>query len=62
MFCLRCEVIRAKLIANGLAIVGKPLPEIVEKLNAYFGGKYFLDGNKIVRSNSPVNFVIYQGT
>lgn len=52
MTCLRCEVVRAKIIATGLAGLRKTCDEILSDLQGRYGEIYFRQGNRIMR-NSP---------
>ena len=52
MTCLRCEVVRAKIIANGMAGLRKTGEQILAELQGRYGDVYFREGNKIMR-NSP---------
>lgn len=52
MTCLRCEVVRAKIIATGMAGLRKTGEQILAELQGRYGDVYFREGNKIMR-NSP---------
>lgn len=58
MDCLRCEVTRARVIAAGMALVGKSQEEIAAFLTATLGAVYLVDNGVIFRSNNPVNIRI----
>lgn len=58
MICLKCEVLRARLIAAGMLIVGKQLWQIAEHLSTRYGAKYFVDNNAVMRDSNPVAITI----
>lgn len=51
MTCVRCEVIRAKAIAMGMAGLRKTNAQILKELRSRYGDVYFMDGWKIMREN-----------
>lgn len=53
MLCLKCEVLRARLIAAGMVIVGKTHEQIAAHLSSRYSAKYFVDTNAVWRDNNP---------
>lgn len=49
MTCVRCEVIRAKAIAMGMAGLRKSGEQIAAELVGRYGASYRLDGRRVVR-------------
>lgn len=59
MLCVECEVIRARIIAAGLLIVGKSLDDIAAHLTVRYGVVYFVDKGELWRSNNPSSILIW---
>lgn len=51
MTCLRCEVVRAKIIATGMAGLRKTGEQILAELQGRYGDVYFREGNRIMRKS-----------
>lgn len=51
MTCLRCEVVRAKIIATGMAGLRKTGEQILAELQGRYGDIYFREGNRIMRKS-----------
>lgn len=60
MTCLRCEVVRAKIIATGLAGLRKTGDQILADLQGRYGDVYFLDGRRIMRKSYPDDLFIIE--
>jgi len=62
MYCLRCEVTRARIRAAYGLIVGRTLADIAADLSKRYGASYEVRGNEIWRRNNPVDvFVLKDG-
>lgn len=60
MTCLRCEVVRAKIIASGLGGLRRSGVEIVKDLQGRYGDVYQLKGLRIVRTTPTGDLLIYE--
>lgn len=60
MTCLRCEVIRAKIIATGLAGLRRTGAHILADLQGRYGDAYFLEGRRIMRKTPTENLFIIE--
>lgn len=60
MTCIRCEVVRAKAIAMGMAGLRKTGVQIVAELQARYGDAYQLDGRRVVRKSSADEIFIIE--
>lgn len=60
MTCLRCEVVRAKIIAAGLAGLRKTGAQILADLQGRYGDVYFLEGKRIMRKTPAENLIIIE--
>lgn len=49
MTCLRCEVVRAKIIAAGMVGLRKTGKQVVDELQSRYGPVYQLIGRRVVR-------------
>ncbi len=59
MRCHKCELVRAKVIAIGMAGLRKPLTEIVAELQKRYGDMYKIHGQKIIRETPTSYEVVY---
>lgn len=60
MTCVRCEVIRAKAIAMGLAGLRKSGDQIVAELRGRYGDVYRLDGRRVMRKTQAEDIFIIE--
>lgn len=60
MQCLRCEVVRAKVIAIGLGGLRKTGAEIAKDLTGRYGDAYQLKGRRVVRVTPTEDILIYE--
>lgn len=60
MTCLRCEVVRAKIIATGLAGLRKTGDQILADLQGRYGDVYFMEGRRIMRKSYPEDLFIIE--
>jgi hypothetical protein len=60
MTCVRCEVIRAKAIAMGMAGLRKSGEQIVAELRGRYGQAYRLDGRRVVREAAGDQILIIE--
>jgi hypothetical protein len=60
MTCVRCEVVRAKIIATGLGGLRKTGAEIVKDLQGRYGDVYQLKGLRVVRASQSGDILIYE--
>lgn len=63
MTCVRCEVIRAKAIAMGMAGLRKTGEQIVAELRGRYGDVYYLQGiagHRIMRKSQPEDVFIIE--
>lgn len=60
MTCLRCEVVRAKIIAAGLGGLRRSGAEIVKDLQGRYGDVYQLKGLRVVRATPTGDLLIYE--
>lgn len=60
MTCLRCEVIRAKVIATGLVGLRWNGAQILADLRGRYGDVYFLEGKRIMRKTPAENLLIIE--
>lgn len=60
MTCVRCEVIRAKAIAMGMAGLRKTGAQILAELHGRYGDVYFLEGSRIMRKTPTENLFIIE--
>lgn len=60
MICLRCEVVRAKIIATGMAGLRKTGEQILAELQGRYGDAYFLEGRRIMRKTPIENLFIIE--
>lgn len=60
MTCLRCEVVRAKIIATGMQGLRKTGEQILEDLQGRYGDMYFKDGNRIMRRTPSEDLLIVE--
>lgn len=49
MNCLRCELIRARLKASAMALVGLSLEAIAGRLSECYGVRYYVEGCNLYR-------------
>lgn len=60
MTCLRCEVVRAKIIASGMAGLRRSGEQIVAELCGRYGDVYFLQGLRVMRKSYPEDLFIIE--
>lgn len=60
MTCIRCEVVRAKIIANGLGGLRKSGADIVKDLQGRYGAVYQMRGLRVVRVGPAGDELIYE--
>lgn len=60
MTCVRCEVVRAKIIANGLSGLRKTGAQILADLRGRYGDVYQMDGRRIVRRTPAEDIFIIE--
>lgn len=60
MTCLRCEVVRAKIIATGMQGLRKTGEQILEDLQGRYGDMYFMDGKRIMRRTPSDDLLIIE--
>lgn len=60
MTCVRCEVVRAKMIATGLQGLRKTGAQILEDLQGRYGDAYQMDGRRIVRHTPAEDIFIIE--
>lgn len=60
MTCLRCEVVRAKIIATGLAGLRWTGYQILTDLQGRYGDVYFLEGKRIMRKTPTEDLFIIE--
>lgn len=60
MTCVRCEVIRAKAIAMGMAGLRKTGEQILSELQGRYGDVYFLEGKRIMRKTPTEDLFIIE--
>lgn len=60
MTCVRCEVIRAKAIAMGMAGLRKSGEQITAELVGRYGSAYRLDGRRVVRDTGADQILIIE--
>lgn len=60
MTCVRCEVIRAKAIAMGMAGLRRTGAQIVAELVGRYGNVYFMDGRNIKRRTPTEDLFIIE--
>jgi len=60
MSCLRCEVVRAKIIAAGMAGLRRSGEQIVSELCGRYGDVYFLQGLSVMRKSYPEDLFIIE--
>ncbi|MNI95862.1 hypothetical protein D3C85_343700 [compost metagenome] len=60
MTCVRCEVVRAKAIAMGMAGLRRTGEQIVAELRGRYGDVYQLDGRRVVRKSSAEDIFIIE--
>lgn len=51
MTCIRCELVRAKIIAMGMAGIGSSAEDILAKLVGMYGSDYYRTGNRVYRAD-----------
>lgn len=51
MNCLRCELIRARLKASAMALVGLSLETIAGRLSECYGVRYYVEGCDLYRAS-----------
>lgn len=60
MSCVRCEVIRAKAIAMGMAGLRRNGEQIVAELIGRYGDVYQLDGRRVIRKTPAEDIFIIE--
>ena len=60
MTCLRCEVVRAKIIAAGMAGLRRSGEQIVAELCGRYGDVYFLVEKRVMRKSYPEDLFIIE--
>jgi hypothetical protein len=60
MTCVRCEVIRAKAIAMGMAGLRRTGEQIVAELRGRYGDVYQLDGRRVIRRSPTEDIFIIE--
>lgn len=60
MTCVRCEVVRAKAIAMGMAGLRKSGEQIAAELAGRYGPAYRLDGRRVVRDTGVDQILIIE--
>lgn len=60
MTCVRCEVVRAKIIAAGMAGLRKTGAQILADLRGRYGDVYQMDGRRIVRRTPAEDIFIIE--
>lgn len=60
MTCVRCEVVRAKIIATGLAGLRRTGAQILADLQGRYGDVYQMDGRRIVRRTPAEDIFIIE--
>lgn len=60
MTCVRCEVVRAKIIAAGLAGLRRSGEQILADLRGRYGDVYQMDGRRIVRRTPAEDIFIIE--
>lgn len=60
MTCVRCEVVRAKIIAAGLSGLRKTGAQILADLRGRYGDVYQMDGRRIVRRTPAQDIFIIE--
>lgn len=60
MTCLRCEVVRAKIIATGMAGLRRDGSQIVAELCGRYGDVYFLVGKRVMRRTPAEDLFIIE--
>lgn len=60
MTCVRCEVIRAKAIAMGMAGLRKSGEQIAAELRGRYGPSYRLDGLRVIRDTASEEILIIE--
>lgn len=60
MTCIRCEVVRAKIIATGMAGLRKTGEQIVAELVSRYGSVYFLQGRRVMRRSPAEEIFIIE--
>lgn len=60
MTCVRCEVVRAKIIATGLAGLRRSGEQILADLRGRYGDVYQMDGRRIVRRTPAEDIFIIE--
>lgn len=60
MTCVRCEVVRAKAIAMGMAGLRKTGEQIVAELVGRYGPLYQLDGKRVIRKTPTEDIFIIE--
>lgn len=61
MTCLRCEIVRAKTIAVGMAGLRRTVQQIADELRGRYGADYYRDGRRVMRSVPTGDVVILEG-
>lgn len=61
MSCLRCEIVRAKMIAVGMGGLRRTVQQIADDLRGRYGEVYYRDGRRVMRSVATGDLVIYEG-
>lgn len=60
MNCVRCEVVRAKAIAMGMAGLRRTGAQIVAELQGRYGDAYRLDGRRVIRKSPAEDIFIIE--
>lgn len=60
MTCLRCEVVRAKIIATGMQGLRKTGDQILVDLQGRYGEMYFMEGTRIMRRTPSEDLLIIE--
>lgn len=60
MTCVRCEVVRARAIAMGMAGLRKSGEQIVAELVGRYGDVYFLKGLQVMRKTPAEDILIIE--
>lgn len=60
MTCVRCEVIRSRIVGKSFALFGLTNDEIAVKLKALHGAEYYATSQGVYRANSVPPFMPYR--
>lgn len=60
MKCVRCEVIRARVVGKSFALFGMTDSEIAAKLTALLGAEYYAVSTGVYRASSVPPFTPYR--